>query len=32
MGDGSRTVARPGIGMFYVAGAAILFASKGLFS
>src|SRR5690349_14137926 len=32
MGVESRTVARPGIGMFFVAGAAILFASKGLFS
>ena len=32
MGVESRTVARPGMGMFYVAGAAILFASKGLFS
>lgn len=32
MGVESRPLARPGIGMFYVAGAAILFASKGLFS
>jgi drug/metabolite transporter (DMT)-like permease len=32
MGVESRTVARPGTGMFYVAAAAVLFASKGLFS
>lgn len=32
MGVDGRTVARPGMGMFFVAGAAILFASKGLFS
>ena len=32
MGVESKPPVRPGMGMVYVAGAAILFASKGLFS